>query len=131
MHQSVDVRRDAFPFFSSGVLQDILDDAGGAFSVQFDSGEVFAQVSHDVLYILCIVFRQFVEVVFEVVAEVVDQCFRQFAEVDDEVERVSYLVYDARTQQSQRSEFLLLFQLLLQLFQLFFQFFYCFHSACC
>ena len=61
--------------------------------------KVLAQVANYIGDVVGIVFWYFVDVVLYVVVVVVKQRVGQFAEVDDEVERVSYLVYDTRSQQ--------------------------------
>ena len=66
----------------------------------FYFGKVLAQVANYIVDVVGIVFWNFVDVVLNVVVEVVKQRVGQFAEVDDEVERVSYLVYDTRSQQA-------------------------------
>ena len=63
--------------------------------------------------------RQFVGIVLNDVGEIGQQPVRHLTEVDDEVERVLYLVGNTGAERSKRSQFLLLLELFLELFYLF------------
>ena len=100
MHNSIDVRRYTLTFFSAGVLKYVLNNACGTFAVLANFSKVFPQVGHNVVDVVCIVCRQLVEIIIEVVAEIIKQRVGQFTEVYDEVERIAYFVYDASSQQT-------------------------------
>ena len=77
-------------------------------------GKVLLEVGHDVGHLLTVIVGELVGIVVDNVCQVVEQFGRHFAEVDDEVQRVLYLVCNACAEHAQRGQLFLLLQLLLE-----------------
>ena len=93
--------------------QDVLYDADGTLTVLYNLAQILLQVGHDIFHILTVVFRQLLCIVFYDVRQVANQFFREFAEIDDEVQRILNLMGYSCAQRAKRRQFLLLLQLLL------------------
>ena len=60
--------------------------------------QVALQVVNDVLRILTVIFRQFVQIILHDSSQIIQQFVGYFTEIDDEVQRILYLMCDARTE---------------------------------
>ena len=92
--------------------EDALNDIDGPLAVFDNLGHVVAQVGDDIVDVLAVVLGQPVLVVVDDVRQVAQEFVGHLTEVDDEVERILYLVGDTGTKHSQGGELLLLLQLL-------------------
>ena len=116
VHQRRDVRRQKFTLFAATLQQDAPDDADGALSVLLDFLHVVLEVCRDFLHFFGVFLLQLLGGILYQLHKVVEQFARHLGEVDDEIQRVLYLMCDTGREHSQRRHLLLLMQLLFKFF---------------